>query len=59
MLEIAGKYLNLVAPGADAKSRADIAEKILPTLMKLDQGRGLELDLPPSISETSNILENK
>ncbi len=46
-LEIAGKVVDTLHPGADLAARAMEIQTLLPDLLQLQNGRGLELALPP------------
>lgn len=46
-LEIAGKVVDLLQPGADPATRAMEIQALLPNLVQLQSGKGLELALPP------------
>jgi|SRR6266436_7036413 len=46
-LEIAGKVVDLLHPGADPATRAMQIQALLPNLVQLQNGKGLELALPP------------
>ena len=47
-LEIAGKVVDTLHPGADAATRAMEIQALLPNLVQLQNGKGLELALPVS-----------
>jgi hypothetical protein len=47
-LEIAGKVVDTLHPGADAATRAMEIQILLPNLVQLQNGKGLELALPVS-----------
>jgi len=46
-LEIANKMADILDPDADVGTRAMLIQSLLPKLLKLDSGQGLELALPP------------
>lgn len=56
-LEIAGKVVDTLHPGADPATRAMEIQTLLPNLVQLQNGKGLELALPTSLksaTDTSN-----
>ncbi len=52
-LEIAGKVVDLLHPSADPATRAMEIQALLPNLVQLQNGKGLELALPLSHNEQS------
>ncbi|WP_220210953.1 hypothetical protein [Reticulibacter mediterranei] len=51
-LEIAGKVVDMLHPGADPATRAMEIQALLPNLVQLQNGKGLELALPPLSKDT-------
>jgi uncharacterized protein YukE len=50
-LEIAGKVVDLLRPGTDPTARAMEIQALLPNLVQLQNGKGLELALPATQNE--------
>lgn len=50
-LEIAGNIVDTLHPGADPATRAMAIRTLLPNIIQLQNGKGLELALPPPSSE--------
>jgi len=55
-LEIAGKVIDTLHPGADAATRAMEIQTLLPNLIQLQNGKGLELALPTQFDRSWGIL---
>jgi transcriptional regulator with XRE-family HTH domain len=56
-LEIAGKVVDLLHPSADSATRAMEIQALLPNLVQLQNGRGLELALPALENEKPTTKE--
>lgn len=54
-LDIAGKVVDTLHPGADLVSRAMEIQALLPNLIQLQNGKGLELALPTENAEISTL----
>ncbi len=53
-LEIAGKVVDTLHPGADPATRAMEIQTLLPNLVQLQNGKGLELALPTPLKSTTD-----
>lgn len=57
-LETAGKMINILNPGADAGTKAILAQTLLSSLLQLGNGKGLELALPlPKIDNEETTIK--
>ncbi len=57
-LQIAGNMINLMRPQADEETRTLLLQTLIPNLLQLGEGKGLELVLPVPQNRTSLEAEN-
>ncbi len=58
-LEIAGRVADTLHKGTDPAARAMEIRALLPNLLQLQNGRGLELALPSQLSQEGLLPEDK
>ena len=53
-LEIAGNMVTILRPGANEETRVMLLQSLIPSLLQLGEGRGLELVLP--VAQKDNTI---
>src|SRR5258708_1104731 len=56
-LEIAGKVVNTLHPDADSATRAMEIQALLPNIIQLQNGKGLDLALPARLEDSRSIAQ--
>ncbi len=57
-IEIANKMVDILRPSADEDTRAMLIQAVLPNLLQLDNGKGLELILPKPLYNVNELDNN-